>query len=403
MPERRTPLYDIHLRTAARMIQGGGDYMYPLCYTSPIEEHNNTRANVGMQDLSTMGEVDIKGPGAERLVYRLIVNEVRDMEPGQVRYSGMCNQDGGMVDDITVYKFGDEHFMIVTSSGPRKISARWIAEHASGASAYVTDMSGAIALLSLQGPRSKEYLESVLQEAGLENLPFFRFTEARINDSEVLLSRSGYTGELGYELYVPAEEAAALWDHILQSGKEFGLKPYGVEAMQSLRIEKAFPLHGADITEEHTPFHMGLQQWIRFDKRDFIGREALLSVQDLGLDYRWTGLELDSDIPANTGDKIYSIADIATFRERMFSGSEAEDYFDQEIPGMEEIGYVTSSARGHTVGKMLALGHLSTTHSWPGSRVLVRVNGRPRLATVTSAPFFDPQGARMRATGPRKV
>jgi aminomethyltransferase len=264
-------------------------------------------------------------------------------------------------------------------------------------------MSGAIALLSLQGPRSKEYLESVLQEAGLENLPFFRFTEARINDTEVLLSRSGYTGELGYELYVPAEEAAALWDHILQSGKEFGLKPYGVEAMQSLRIEKAFPLHGPDITEEHTPFHMGLQQWIRFDKRDFIGREALLSVQDLGLDYRWTGLELDSDIPANTGDKIYSIADIATFRERMFSGSEAEDYFDQEIPGMEEIGYVTSSARGHTVGKMLALGHLSTTHSWPGSRVLVRVNGRPRLATVTSAPFFDPQGARMRATGPRKV
>lgn len=120
MTERRTPLYDIHLRTASKMVKGGGDYLYPLSYTSPVEEHINTRTNIGMQDLSTMGEVDIKGPGAERLINRLVVNEIRDMHPGQVRYTTMCNQDGGIVDDITVYKFGDEHFMIVTSSGPRK-------------------------------------------------------------------------------------------------------------------------------------------------------------------------------------------------------------------------------------------------------------------------------------------
>jgi aminomethyltransferase len=403
MPERRTPLYDIHLRTASKMVKGGGDYMYPLSYTSPVEEHNNTRANVGMQDLSTMGEVDIKGPGAERLVYRLIVAEVRDMEPGQLRYASMCRQDGGMVDDITVYKFSDEHFMIVTSSGPRKKSARWISDHATGASTYVTDMSGAIALLSVQGPRSKEYLQSVIGNADLEEMPFFRFTQGKINDSEVLISRSGYTGELGYELLVPSEEAAVLWEHIIATGKEFSLKPYGVEAMQSLRIEKAFPLYGPDISEEHTPFHMGLQQFIDFDKRDFIGREALLQVQDMGLDYRWTGMHLEGDIPANTGDRIYSIADIATFREKMFSGSEAEDYFDREVPGMEEIGTVTSSSKGHTVGKLLALGHLGTTHTWPGSKVLVRVNDRPQLATVVSTPFFDPQGSRMRATGPRKV
>ncbi|MEJ2303194.1 MAG: glycine cleavage T C-terminal barrel domain-containing protein, partial [Anaerolineales bacterium] len=120
-------------------------------------------------------------------------------------------------------------------------------------------------------------------------------------------------------------------------------------------------------------------------------------------DYRWTGMILESDIPASTGDKIYSIADIATFREKMFSGSEAEDYFDTEIPGVQEIGYVTSSAKGHSVGKMLALGHLSTTHGWPSSKVLVRVNDRPTLATVATTPFFDPQGARLRARQPRKV
>ena len=172
--------------------------------------------------------------------------------------------------------------------------------------------------------------------------------------------------------------------------------------MQSLRIEKAFPLYGPDINESHTPFHVGLNRWIRFDTRDFIGREALLRIQDMGLDQRWTGVMLDSKTPAKSGDKIYSIGDIATFREKMFTGSEAGDYFDTEAPGTE-IGYVTSSAKGHTVNKMLALGYIKTTHSWPGSRLLVNINGRPAIASVTSTPFFDPQGARIRARGPRKV
>ena len=119
MAERRTPLYDFHLRSAREVIKGGGDYMFPSAYTSPVEEHLNVRRNVGMQDLSTMGEIDIKGPGAERLVRRLLVNEVLDLEPSQLRYSTMCNEEGGIVDDVTVYKFDDEHFMIVASSGPR--------------------------------------------------------------------------------------------------------------------------------------------------------------------------------------------------------------------------------------------------------------------------------------------
>ncbi len=224
MSERRTPLYEIHLRTASKMIKGGGDYMFPLSYTSPLEEHINTRTNVGMQDLSTMGEVDIKGPGAERLINRLLVNEIRDMYPGQIRYSTMCNEEGGILDDITVYKFGDEHFMIVTSSGPRLKSAEWIAEHASGMSAYVTDQSGSIALISVQGPRSRDFLLAITKEADLENQKFFWFSRGLINETRVLISRSGYTGELGYELYIPAEEAAVMWEYLLQSGAEYGIQ-----------------------------------------------------------------------------------------------------------------------------------------------------------------------------------
>jgi aminomethyltransferase len=397
MPERRTPLYDFHYRSARNLIKGGGDFMFPTSYTSPVEEHLNVRRNVGVQDLSTMGEVDIKGPGTERLVRRLLVNEVQDMEPGQLRYSTMCNEDGGIVDDVTVYKFDDEHFMIVTSSGPRLKSYRWIAEHAEGASAYATDMTAAIALPVVQGPLSRKYLKTVVKGVDLDNLRFFRFARGRIGDVEVIVSRSGYTGELGYELYTPADQAGELWEHILQTGREFELRPYGVEAMQSLRIEKALPLYGPDISEEYTPFHVGLDRWIRFDKRDFIGREALLSVQERGLEKRWVGLTLDSEVPAAAGDKIYAIGDVATFREIVETGAEAGEREDEFLPGERQVGYVTSSAYGPSVGKMLAMAYVETTRAWPDSNLLVEINGRPVPARVTQTPFFDPENARIRS------
>lgn len=349
-----------------------------------------------------MGEVDIKGPGAERLINRLLVNEIRDMHPGQIRYSTMCNEEGGIIDDITVYKFGDEHFMIVTSSGPRLKSAQWIAEHAAGMSAYVTDQSASIALISVQGPRSRDFLLAITQEADLENQRFFWFSRGVINETRALISRSGYTGELGYELYIPAEEAAVLWEYLLQSGAKFGLQPYGVAAMQSLRIEKALPLYGPDIDENRNPFEVGLNRWIRFDKRQFIGRDALLQIQDMGLDERWTGLMLESKAPAKTGERIFSIADIGTVREKMFSGSEAGDELDIETAG-ELVGEVTSSAVGHSVEGTLALGYIRVMHTYPGAQLLVEVNGRPTLAKVVNTPFFDPQGVRLRARGPRKI
>ncbi len=397
MVERRTALYDFHLRSARQVVKGGGDFMFPTSYTSPVEEHIGVRKNVGMQDLSTMGEVDIKGPSAERLVRRLLVNEVNDMEPGQLRYSTMCNEEGGIVDDVTVYKFDDEHFMIVTSSGPRLKSYRWIAEHAEGASAYATDMTAAIALPVVQGPLSRKYLKTVVEGVDLDNLRFFRFARGRIGDVEVIVSRSGYTGELGYELYIPADQAGELWEHILKTGREFELRTYGVEAMQSLRIEKALPLYGPDISEEYTPFHVGLDRWIRFDKRDFIGREALLRVQERGLEKRWVGLTLDSEVPAAAGDKIYAIGDVATFREIVETGAEAGEHEDELLPGERQVGYVTSSAYGPSVSKMLAMAYVETARAWPGSNLLVEINGRPVPARVAQTPFFDPENARIRS------
>jgi aminomethyltransferase len=396
MPERRSPLYDNHLRLGAQMVRGGGDYVFPLSYSSPVEEHINTRTNVGMQDLSSMGEVDIKGPGAERLINQLLVNEIRDLEPGRLRYSSMCNHEGGLIDDVTVYKFSDEHFMIVTSSAPRKKTARWIAEQAIGTSAYVTDISAAIALPVVQGPRSREFLASLVQDADLERLRYFHFTTGRIGDTELVISRSGYTGELGYELYTPAEEAGALWDHLIQAGRAYGLKPYGVAAMHTLRLEKGLVLYGADVDESHTPFHVGLDRWIRFDKRSFIGREALLRIQERGVEERWVGLVLQGEVPATAGAGVFSIGQVATTEERVFSGPESGSTKDRLLPG-EQIGRVTVSGRGHSVGKTLAMAYVRTSHAWPGSRVLVQIGDHHVLATVTPTPFFDPQGARLRA------
>lgn len=396
MPERRTPLFDYHVRHA-EMVRGGGDFLFPLAYTNPVEEHLNTRRNVGMQDLSTMGEVDIKGPGAERLVNRLLVNDVRDMLPGQVRYSTMCNPQGGIVDDITVYKFHDEHWMIVTSSAPRKKSARWIAEHAIGMSAYATDLTGAIALISVQGPRSRDLLRSVATDVDFDGLRFFHFARGTINETALLVSRSGYTGELGYELYVPSEEALSVWEFLLRAGRDFGLRPYGTAAMQSLRIEKALPLAGPDIPddESRTPFHLGLDRWIRFDKPDFVGREALLRIQEMGVSERWVGLHVESEIAPRTGAAVMAVSDVAPQRRVRKSGVRAEEPIEPQRAGAQ-VGAVTSAARGHSVGKMLALAYVQTTHTFPGARVMVDVDGEPRPARVAPTPFFDPAGIRMR-------
>ncbi len=397
MTERRTPLYDFHFRAARNVVKGGGDFMFPTSYTSPVEEHLNVRRNVGMQDLSTMGEVDIKGPGAERLVRRLLVNEVQDMEPGQLRYTTMCNERGGIVDDVTVYKFGEEHFMIVTSSGPRLKTYRWVSDHAEGASAYATDVTAALSLPVVQGPRSRSFLKTVVDGVDLDALRFFRFATCRIGPVELIISRSGYTGELGYELYTPADQAGPLWEYLLEKGREFDLRPYGVEAMQSLRIEKGLPLYGPDISEEDTPFHVGLSRWIRLQKRDFIGRDALLRIQERGLERRWVGLTLESEVPAAAAAKVYSVGDVATFREVVETGAEAGEYEDAVMPGDRQIGRVTSSAMGHSVGKMLAMAYVDTAHSWPGNNLIVEINGRPVPATVSQTPFFDPENARMRS------
>ncbi|TPJ20037.1 aminomethyl transferase family protein [Mesorhizobium sp. B2-7-3] len=368
--ERRSPFYSSIVGLGAAMGRVGGDFISAKYYSGIADEHLNTRKNAGVQDLSTMGKMDIKGADAEALVNHVIVNDAAAMKPGQVRYSTVCREDGGIMDDLTVFRLGAEHFMLVTGSVNRLKMLPWLQHHAQGRRAYVTDITAAVAFPTIQGPRSRDLLKAMISDADLDGLKRWAFTSGHINGTRVLISRTGVTGELGFELFVPADEATSVWDALMRTGQAFGLKPYGVLAMFTLGLEKAYPAHGIDMDETRTPFHVGLDRWIKFDKSDFIGRDALLKVRDKGLDERWTGLVLDGDKPAATDARV------------MADG--------------EDAGVVTYSDHGYSLGKVLATAHLRLPFKAIGTELSIDIDGKPTRAVVVPMPFFDPEGARLR-------
>ncbi|WP_318011713.1 MULTISPECIES: aminomethyltransferase family protein [unclassified Mesorhizobium] len=370
LAERRSPFYSSIVGLGATMGRVGGDFISAKHYSGIADEHLNTRKNVGVQDLSTMGKMDIKGAGAEALVNHVIVNDAAAMRPGQVRYSTVCREDGGIMDDLTVFRLGAEHFMLVTGSVNRLKMLPWLQHHAQGRRAYVTDITAAVAFPTIQGPRSRDLLKAMISDADLDGLKRWAFTSGHINGTRVLISRTGVTGELGFELFVPADEATSVWDALMRTGQAFGLKPYGVLAMFTLGLEKAYPAHGIDMDETRTPFHVGLDRWIKFDKGDFIGRDALLEVRDESLDERWTGLILDGDKPSATDARV------------MADG--------------EDAGVVTYSDHGYSLGKVLATAHLRLPFTAIGTELSIDIDGKPTRAVVVPMPFFDPEGARLR-------
>ena len=371
MTERRTPFHAGHVKLGAELTKGSGDFMCSMVYTTVAEEHVNTRTNVGMQDLSTMGKVDIKGPGAESLVNYLLVNDVHSARIGQVRYSTVCREDGGILDDLTAFRLGDEHFMIVCGSVNRGKMVSWFTRHAEGRPAYVTDLTAALAMATVQGPRSRELLKSIVRGADLDSLKHFWFTHGRIGDTHLMISRTGVTGELGFELYIPADEAPPLWDALLEAGRDFGLKPYGRRAMFTLGLEKGYPAHGVDMDESRTPFHMGLDRWVRFDKGGFIGRDTLLRIRDSGVAERWVGLIVEGAVAPAPNDRVFSEGQI--------------------------VGHVTYSNEGYSVGKILATAHVKTEYTGIDTGLTILVGGAQIPAKVVRMPFFDPEGARLKS------
>jgi aminomethyltransferase len=371
LPTRHSPFYNEIVALGATMGRVGGDFVSAHFFEGVEQEHLNTRRNVGVQDLSTMGKIDIKGPDAEQLVNYVIVNDVRGMKPSQARYSTVCQEDGGIMDDLTVFKLGSEHFMMVSGSVNRWKMLSWVSRHADGRRAYVTDLTAATAFPTIQGPRSRDLLKAIAEDIDLDGLKRWSSASARIGETAVRISRTGVTGELGFELFVPADEATVVWRTLMQAGSDFGLKPYGVLAMFTLGLEKGYPAHGIDMDESRTPFHLSLDRMIKFDKDDFVGRSALLLMRDNGPDERWVGLILDGDRPAAAGAPVLCDGEVA--------------------------GVVTYSDHGYSVGKTLATAHLRLPFNEIGTELDIHIDGTSTRAVVASMPFFDTEGKRLRA------
>lgn len=278
---KRTPLRDFHAAHGGRLVDFAGWEM-PVQYRSILEEHKAVRRTAGLFDVSHMGEVDVRGPDAGKFLNHLVTNDVAKLFPGRVLYSPMCYANGGVVDDLLVYKRGEEDYFLCINAGNIEKDLAWIREQAAKFTVTITDRSADYALLAVQGPRAAEIVQS-LTGAKLGLVKYYHFTEATVAGVNCIASRTGYTGEDGFELYHAAGDAVALATAVLEAGKPLGLELAGLGARDSLRLEAGYPLYGHEITADISPLTAGLGWTVKLDKgADFIGREALVAEKAKG-------------------------------------------------------------------------------------------------------------------------
>lgn len=352
----RTPLYERHVAAGARMTEFGGFDM-PLQYTSIREEHTAVRSRAGLFDLSHMGEVRITGDSALDAVQRLISNDAARLEVGAALYSVMCNEHGGIVDDVVVYH-DPGGYLIVVNAACREKDVAWIAQHLGSAS--FEDLSERLALLAVQGPRALHAVQP-LTSTRLEDIAHFHAVDSEVAGVHATISRTGYTGEDGFELYVDATDAASLWDAVLEAGGAHGLVTCGLGARDTLRLEAGLRLYGQDMDERTDPYSCGLGWTVKRDKSDFIGREALLQLDPKQPPRRFIGLRLPGRALARHGNPVLA---------------------DQRV-----VGEVTSGSFSFTLGCGIATASID-----PGAgdseQFFIDVRGSAVAAERTPLPFY---------------
>jgi aminomethyltransferase len=356
---RRTPLYAVHRAAGARMVPFGGWEM-PVQYSSILDEHRAVRTRAGLFDVSHMGEVELLGPGALALVQRLVTNDVERLAPDQALYSPMCTPEGGIIDDLLVYRMGDRLMLVVNAANTAEDLA-WIREHAGG-DVQVVDRSMEIALLALQGPRAQEILQR-LTSVTLSSLRYYWFRQdIEVAGRRGVVSRTGYTGEDGFEIYVDARDAVHVWNALFDAGRPSGLLPAGLGARDTLRLEAGYLLHGNDMDKTTTPLEAGLGWTVKLGKGEFIGADVLASQKEAGIARRLIGFTLAERAIARHG-------------------------FPIRRDGAN-IGRVTSGSFGPTVEKSIGLGYVPPRDAAPGEPIAVEIRGRAAPGVVTKLPFY---------------
>ena len=357
---RQTPLHEEHEALDARMVPFAG-YAMPVQYpTGMVKEHQAVRNDAGLFDVSHMGEFEIRGPEALDLIQHLLTNDASKLSVGQAQYTVLCKPDGGALDDGLVYRFDDSYMVVVNAANLEKDRA-WFEKEAEDFDVEFADRSGEIALLALQGPKAQTVL-APLTDTDLDEIEFYRFAEGAVAGVDGVIARTGYTGEDGFELYVPAGEAPTVWQALLRSGTEHNLLPAGLGARDSLRLEVGYILYGNDLDEEHTPLEAGLGWVVKLDKGDFIGRDALARQKEEGVDQKLVGFVL---------------------QERGFPRQGYEIRHDGET-----VGEVTSGVLSHSLGQGIGLGYVPTAASEPGTELEIVIRGTAVPAVVQKPPFY---------------
>ena len=301
---KRTPLYKVHKSLNAKFTEFGGWEM-PLQYSSIVKEHLAVRSTAGLFDLSHMGELDIKGEGANDLVQKLCTNDVSRLVDGQVQYTLLCNEKGGIVDDILVYRHADNDYTLVVNAANIEKDLAWI-EQQNGSGSEITDDSYNTTLVALQGPKSIDILNLFVPDIDVSKISFFRFVIGQVAGIPTAISRTGYTGEVGFELYAKAENAEDLWNALYPAVLEAGGLLVGLGARDTLRLEAGLRLYGMDMDDETTPFEAGLGRFVKLDTDDFIGKDVLAKQKERGeLKRKLIGFQMLDRAVARCGYEVY--------------------------------------------------------------------------------------------------
>jgi aminomethyltransferase len=355
----RTPLFAAHRRAGGRMVEFAGWEM-PVHYSGIVAEHVAVRSRAGLFDVSHMGEITVRGAGAEAMCQRLTANDVDRMQVSQAQYNLLLNDRGGVIDDVILYKRQPDDFFICVNASNTEKDFQWLRQHGTG-KIQVENVSADYAQLALQGPLAEKILQPLTAMA-LAEIKSFYFAESEVAGTRCLIARTGYTGEAGFELYCSPADAEKLWQRLLDAGSPTDLMPAGLGARDTLRLEKAYPLYGHELDDSTTPLEAGLQWLVKFSKGSFIGCEVLLRQKQAGVKRKLVGLELIEP-------------GIARSEYRLLKDGRC-------------IGRVTSGTRSPTLGRSIALGYVEAEEGRAENILEVEIRNKPVRARIVPLPFY---------------
>ncbi|WLR56369.1 glycine cleavage system aminomethyltransferase GcvT [Mesobacillus subterraneus] len=358
---KRTPLFEVYKEYGGKTVDFGG-WELPVQFSSIKEEHEAVRTKSGLFDVSHMGEIEVKGSDSLDYLQKMMTNDVSKLKNGGAQYTAMCYETGGTVDDLLVYKLEDEHYLLVVNASNIEKDFEWMQDHLAG-NVTIENLSEGIAQLALQGPLAEVVLQK-LTDHDLSSIGFFKFSEeVDLNGKKALVSRTGYTGEDGFEIYCDSKDAVSLWKEILDAGKEEGVIPCGLGARDTLRFEANLALYGQELSSEISPLEAGIGFAVKLNKEaDFIGKEALKQQKENELPRKLVGIEMiDRGIPRH-GYPVYK--------------------------GATRIGEVTTGTQSPTLKKNIGLALIDAKETELGNEVEVEIRGKRLKAAVSATPFY---------------